>query len=156
MVDSDVKQALKDKIHSQRGRNLITFCIFVVIATGLWFVMSLNDTTQREYPVRVVVADMPEGITYCNDDDIIIGNDGYLGTYTVVVKEKGIFHHSDNLSKSNPLIINFTDFYSSKDGALYLTSAKMEAALQNYLGDNVIIVTWKPSIVAFKIAPDKE
>ncbi len=152
MAESEVRQGLKEKISSKRGQNFITFLIFVAIASGLWIVMSLNDTTQREYPIHVAVADLPEGITYCHDDNTPIDSNGDLGIYTVIVKERGLFHKSFAKKNPLPLVINFTDFNSSKDGVFYLTSAKMETALQEYLGDNAIIVTWKPSVVSFKIS----
>lgn len=152
MAESDVRQALKEKISSKRGQNLITFLIFVVIAAGLWVVMSLNDTTQREYPLNVFVADLPEDISFCDDDDKPIAHDGDLGVFTVIVKERGLFHKSIAKKSSLPLVVNFTDFKGSRDSIFYLPSAKMESALQDYLGDNAVIVTWKPSVVSFKVS----
>lgn len=154
MAEGEVRQALKEKISSKRGRNFVTFLIFVAISCGLWVVMSLNDTTQREYPIHVAVADLPSGRSYCHDDNTPIDSDGDLGVYTVLVKERGLFHKFSSKKRTNPLVVNFTDFNSSKEGVFFLTSAKMEFVLQEYLGNDAIIVTWKPSIVSFKEKTD--
>lgn len=151
MADNDVKQVLKEKISSKRGQNFLTFLIFLVIASGLWIVMSLNDTKQREYSISVAVSGLPEGGKFVHDDNTLIGSDGILGVYKVIVKERGLFSKSHKKTKSLPLNLNFTDFQRSNDGSFYLPTAKMESAMQTYLGENVIIVTWKPSVISFKV-----
>lgn len=154
MAEADVRQVIKEKLHSRRGRNMVTFFVFVIISAGLWFVMSLNDTSQRDYSVNVTVAGLPYGETFCLENGDTINADGNLGVYHVIVKERGIMQIRGRNKHNKTLEFNFTDFQHAGNGVFYLSSSKMESALQEYLGNRTVIVTWKPSIVTFKSASD--
>ena len=150
MAEGDVKQVIKAKLHSRRGRDLITFFVFVIISSGLWLVMSLNDTSQRIYSIHVEVEDLPHDESFYLENGRMIGTDGDIGIYTVVMKERGILLLKNNKRLDRALKLKFTDFRRDNNGVFYLSSAKMEAALQEYFGERAVIITWNPSVVAFK------
>lgn len=56
-------ERLKQLIHSQQGRNVITFLIFVVISAVLWIVQSLNDEAQRDLRLSVKLTNVPDSVT---------------------------------------------------------------------------------------------
>lgn len=152
MTSTDNKPSITQKFHTPRGLNMMTFFVFLLISAGLWFVMSLNDTMERQYSITVEVVDLPQNsdVQFFLESGEKIGRDGYLGKYMAEVKEKGIKHLSKKNTDNSSLKVHFTDFQQTTEGYYYLPSSKMEAALQNYLGEGVVIVTWKPSVVAFK------
>lgn len=153
MAETDVRQVLKEKLHSRPGRDMITFLIFVVISGILWFVTSLNDTSRREYTVTIAVTDLPAGKYFYIDNGEKIGKNGVIGQYSVSVKEKGILRLNSYRNNTGIIKFNFSDFQESSNGVYYLSSSMMEAALQDFLGDNTVIITWKPLVVMFQSAP---
>lgn len=145
-------EQIREHIHSKKGRNMMTFIVFLLISAGLWYVMSVNDTVERQYDLDVVVMDMPRDVDmdFYLENDSLIGPDGNLGKYTIVVKEQALSNWRKKNVTGRPLNLHFTDFRQTIDGSFYLPSAKMEGALDEYFGKGMVIVTWKPSIVAFK------
>ena len=54
---------VKDVYHSQRGRNILVFCIFLVISTILWCVLSLNEEDQFDVRMPVKLTHVPDSVT---------------------------------------------------------------------------------------------
>ena len=58
-----VIQKVKDVYHSQRGRNLLVFLIFLFISTILWCLLSLNEEDQFDVRMPVRLTNVPDSIT---------------------------------------------------------------------------------------------
>lgn len=56
-------ERLRQIIHSQQGRNVITFLVFVVISAVLWIVQSLNDEAQRDLQLSIRLTNVPDSVT---------------------------------------------------------------------------------------------
>lgn len=54
---------LNQVVHSQQGRNVMTFLVFVVISAVLWIVQSLNDEAQRDIRLRINLTHVPDSVT---------------------------------------------------------------------------------------------
>lgn len=57
-----IKKA-KDVYHSQRGRNILVFCVFLVISTILWCILSLNEEDQFDVRMPVKLIHVPDSVT---------------------------------------------------------------------------------------------
>lgn len=55
---------IKQKATSGRGRSIFTFLIFLLISTIFWFMMTLNETIQRDYRLPIEIAEIPAGTTF--------------------------------------------------------------------------------------------
>lgn len=56
-------ERLNQVLHSQQGRNVITFLIFVVISAVLWIVQSLNEEAQRDLRLHIQLTNVPDSVT---------------------------------------------------------------------------------------------
>ena len=58
-----VIQKVKDIYHSQRGRNLLVFLVFLFISTILWCLLSLNEEDQYDVRMPVRLTNVPDSVT---------------------------------------------------------------------------------------------
>ncbi len=56
-------QKILSAVQSQRGQNLLVFCVFFVISTVLWFVMALNDEMQCDIRMPLEITHVPDSVT---------------------------------------------------------------------------------------------
>ncbi|MDE6084030.1 MAG: hypothetical protein K2G11_06045 [Muribaculaceae bacterium] len=111
-------------------RNVLTFLIFVVIATIFWLVMALNDNVQKSVTFRLDIENVPDSVTFINIPP---------SEMHVVVRDKGTsllrltgFHHPT-------LHFNFNDF--SHDGVFRLTGRDIQAAMKPSFGSSATILS---------------
>lgn len=66
----DIKAILskiKKSVNSEKGKSVFTFLIFLLIATIFWFMMTLNETVQRDYRLEIAITDVPDGVVFLNE-----------------------------------------------------------------------------------------
>ena len=71
---------IKEGLRTTKGRNILTFFIFLAISTVFWFLLALNDDIQKDYNIPVLLDGFPEDVTLLS---------GYDPTLSVTVKDKG-------------------------------------------------------------------
>lgn len=54
---------VKNLMRSRRGKNLITFLIFLAISTVLWAIQSLNEEVQRDIRCKIEITHVPDSLT---------------------------------------------------------------------------------------------
>ena len=47
-------------LRTAKGRNILTFLVFLAISTIFWFLLALNDDVQENYGLPVKLEDFPE------------------------------------------------------------------------------------------------
>ncbi|MDE6317008.1 MAG: hypothetical protein K2L73_01245 [Muribaculaceae bacterium] len=57
---------IKKGVTSEKGHSIFTFLIFLLIATIFWFLMTLNETVQRDYRLEVSITDVPQDVSFLN------------------------------------------------------------------------------------------
>lgn len=63
MTFKEAYRSIYTVLRSRRGRNVITFCVFLVIATFLWWVIALNEEGQTDVRMPVKLTHEPDSIT---------------------------------------------------------------------------------------------
>ena len=51
---------IRSELRTTKGRNILTFLVFLVISAFFWLLMALNDETQQDYRVPVRLEDFPK------------------------------------------------------------------------------------------------
>lgn len=49
------------------GRQAVVFLLFLFISTILWFIMSLNETLQRDLECQIKIVNVPDSVTFITD-----------------------------------------------------------------------------------------
>lgn len=135
---------LKEKLRSQRGRNVIVFLAFVGLSALLWVVQALNEYTQRDLRCPVAITHVPDSLTRVTPLPEAIN---------VNVRARG----TDMLKyyfRSDPTLT--FDFRSYKQGnRITLGDAAIKSYLRNKLGKDVELQSVSPDslIVEYTSSP---
>lgn len=125
---------LAELVHSTRGRNALTFLVFLVISTLFWIVMTLNDETQLDFDVPVEITGVPDDMTLITLPP---------ATVSVSVKDKGTSLLNFEWGKMPTMKLQYKDF--TKDGKrLLLGETQLNGIARSFFGSNAQIVTLKP------------
>lgn len=130
--------AAKDKISalagSRRGRDTITFFIFLVISTVFWFIMALNDEVQHEFEVPLEIVEVPDDITLLSS---------VPSTISVNVKDKGTTLIRWDWGKIPHLNLPFKAFRNTGK-SIAMNNTQLTGAVRSLFGGGVNIVEVKP------------
>lgn len=63
---------VKDVYHSQRGRDILVFLVFLFISTILWCLLSLNEEDQFDMRMPVRIVNIPDSVTVITTPPSII------------------------------------------------------------------------------------
>jgi hypothetical protein len=125
----------REVLRSSKGRNILSFFVFLVIATIFWLLLALNDDVQNNYKLPVTIDGFPENATVLND---------YYPTINVTVKGKGSSLLQFVWSKSPALKLRFDDFTLVNDSVLQMNAAQLNSAVRNLFGVNTTVLTMRP------------
>ncbi len=125
----------REGLRSARGRNLLTFVVFLAISTVFWFLLALNDDVQRDYTVPVRLEDFPSDCTILS---------GYNPVLSVSVKDKGSALLRYAWGKTPTVKLHMEDFSRQNDSTLILSAARLNAAVRGIFGTGANIVTLRP------------
>lgn len=128
-------QRLHALASSTRGRNVLTFLAFFVVAFILWTVASLAEVMQRDL-------DLPMEITGLPDDMVLISEPP--STVSVSVRDRGYaFGFSLLWGRPDPLKVPYKDFVN-KNGRLMMGETQFVGAVRNYFGQGATVSGVKP------------
>ena len=116
-------------LRSRRGHNVIVFCVFLVIATLLWWVIALNDEGQTD--VR-----MPVRITYVPDSVTIVSQ--VPPTMSVSVRARGSQLLKLGWGKAPTFNIDFRMYRVGS--TLRLSDTELKAIARTSLGGAQVVV----------------
>ncbi len=124
-------KALRERLSkSSRFRKVITFLIFVVIATIFWFVLALNDNIQDNVEVHIHIDNVPDSVTFINLPPEKVH---------VTVRDKGTNILRTALSKNAVMAFNFREY---DDGGIFRVSrAELDGVLKNTFGSSAVIIS---------------
>lgn len=133
---------VKAKIHaaasSTRGRNILTFLIFLLISTGFWFIMALNDEVQNEFEVPLSVTGMPKDVM------ILSAVPSHL---SVNIKDKSISLIRWEWGKLPHLDLDFSHFQNN-GRTIMMNSTQLTGAVRSVFGGTANIVEIRPDSLA--------
>lgn len=125
-----------------------TFMVFLLISTGLWLVMSLNDTERNDYRLNIVIKSLPQGVTVTTPR-------GELPTVTVAVNEKALDHLIRNITGQRSVEIDFTDFELSPGNRLTMSPTALATALRQEFASTTELLAIMPDSLSIPFTNEK-
>lgn len=119
---------------SKRGRNVLTFLIFVVISTIFWFIMVLSNENVHEFEVPLNIENIPSDVTLLSDVPQKI---------SVEAKDKGTNLLRWQWGNAPVVQLSFSDFL---DNGRYLSmnTTQLSGIVRSAFGGSINIVNIKP------------
>lgn len=118
-----IKKRWHDVKATSGFRKVLTFLIFVGIATSFWFILALNDSIQDDFEVKLEFSNVPDSVTFI---------DVPPKTIHVAVRDQATSLWRKAFLATPTLDINFRDY--SKDGRLRFSRSELYAGLKNVFG----------------------
>ena len=131
---------IKEGLRTTKGRNILTFFIFLAISTVFWFLLALNDDIQKDYNIPVLLDGFPEDVTLLS---------GYDPTLSVTVKDKGSSLMRFEWGNQPTMKLRYDDFRSPSDSVLIIRAAQLNSAVRGIFGTAASIVSIKPDSLRF-------
>jgi len=126
---------IQEGLRSAKGRNILTFLIFLFISTIFWFLLALNDDVQEDYIMPVSIEDFPKNVTILS---------GYNSALSITVKDKGSALMKFSWGHTPTMKLRYEDFTQPDDTTLLLTSAQLNSAVRGIFGTGATIVAMRP------------
>jgi len=129
---------LKQKATSAQGRSVVTFLIFLLVSTIFWFMMTLNETIQRDYRLNVEITDMPNGVIFISRPPEYID---------VSVKDKGRALIKYDWGNPPTIKIKYGDFIKKSDSRIVINQEMLSNSIRNSFGSGCEILSIRPDSI---------
>lgn len=134
-----VKKTAKTIYRTSMGKNMITFCIFLAIASIFWIMTALNDEVQRSFTVPIQFQHIPKGVTLLNTAPIEV---------TVSMKNKGRAFLKYDWSEVPVLKINFNDFSNTKNNRIVINEQRLSSLIRGIFGNETDVISIRPDSIS--------
>lgn len=121
-------------LKTPRGKDVVTYLVFVCVAFVFWLLLSLDTEVQRDYDIPLEISGVPDSVTMIS---------GVPKTINVGVQAKGAQLLPYNWGRISPLKLHFHE-YVVDDNTWAVSSAKLESKVRDYFGGGMIINTIRP------------
>lgn len=129
---------IKQKATSGRGRSVLTFMIFLIISTIFWFMMTLNETIQRDYRLEVNIVNVPENTTFLTEP---------MQYIEVSVRDKGRALIKYDWGKPPKVNIKYEDFIKRGDNRVVISQEMLGNNIRNSFGSGCEILSIRPDSI---------
>lgn len=126
----DLKSKWNAIRQSPSYHNIMLFLVFVVIATGFWFITAMNEKVDGAFDIALRIVNVPDSVTFITEPPTKIH---------VNVQDKGTNLFRSGMSRHPQLTLNFKDF--SQQGAFRVTPVDMTASLRSLFGASAQIIS---------------
>lgn len=125
----------KEGLRTVKGRNALTFLVFLAISAVFWVLMALNDEVQHDYRLKLKLAGFPDNMTIIS---------GANPTVSVSVKDKGSALMKFTWNTQPELTVNYDELSKAGDHNLLMTQAQLNSAVRNIFGSSATIIAVRP------------
>ncbi|MDE6378074.1 MAG: hypothetical protein K2K72_04955 [Duncaniella sp.] len=127
---------LSAALHSSRGRDVLTYLMFVAVAFVFWVFMSLDTEMQRDFEVPVEISEVPDSVTMLVNPPTALsvsvrGKDSQLLRFMWGNMSSMKFKWKDNLNG------HYLD----------ITSSRLDTKIREYFGSGVEMVACRPDSI---------
>ena len=137
---------IREGLRTTKGRNVLTFLVFLVISAIFWCLLTLNDDVQKDFTVPVQFVDFPEDVTFLT---------GINPALNVSVKDKGSALIRFTWGGNPTLRLRPEDVSVINDSTILLSQDRINAALRGLFGSSSTIVTMRPDSLRVTLTHNK-
>ena len=130
---------IKCVITGSSRKNILTYLIFLAIATVFWVFTALNDEVQRTYTVPVKFQSVPPGVTLLNSAPIEIN---------VAVKNKGRSLLRFDWTENQVINVNFRDFDNVENNRIVVNEQRLSGLVRNIFGNETEVIAVRPDSIS--------
>lgn len=123
-------------LRSPKGRDVLIYLMFCLVAFVFWVLLSLDTEVQRDYDVPVELQDLPDSVTLM----------GKLPA-SIQVSVKGKDSQLLRFKWTHPGAVRFKWSEESNENSLYITRTRLDTKLREYFGPGIRIVTFRPDSI---------
>lgn len=131
-----VAEKVSTALRSSRGKDVLTYLMFVAVAFVFWVFLSLDTEVQRDFEVPVEIVEIPDSVT-------LIGN--VPSELAVSVKGKDSQLLRFLWGKMSPVKFKWKD--NVTDNFMHLGPTRIETKMREYFGPGVELVSYRPDSV---------
>lgn len=125
----------REGLRTAKGRNILTFFVFLAISTVFWFLLALNDDIQKDYTLPVSLEDFPRNVTLIS---------GINPTVGVSVKDKGSSLMKFSFGNDPKIKLRYDDFTKLNDSVLIINQTQLSTAVRSTFGAGANIIGIRP------------
>ena len=134
------KQTFRDILLKIMSRKSLIFLFFLVLSSFFWLMMTLNEITEREVSVPVVLTNIPKNVALTSDS---------TDTVRITVRDKGYILATYLYgNKIRPISINFQN-YAREEGHGSVPNADLQRLVFQQLYNSSRISAIKPEKLDF-------
>ena len=133
---SHIIRRVSTALQSNRGRDVLTYLAFVVVAFVFWIFMSLDNEMQRDFDVPLEITEIPDSVTLISQ---------VPPSLAVSVKGKDSKLLRFFLGKMSPVKFKWVD--NASEGTLNMPSDRLDSRLRDYFGTGIEIVSCRPDSI---------
>lgn len=124
-----VQKKWKQFRRTAKFHDFVLFLVFVAISTLFWVIMSLNDSAQDNFKVKIAITNCPDSVTFISD---------IPPKMHVTVRDRGSLLWRNHY-RSPSMNINFREY--ANDGILRYTHSDIVSSLKNIFGGSAQIIS---------------
>lgn len=132
----ELRKNVVEIYHTTRGKNIVTFMVFILISAFFWILMALNDELQRDFRMPVKIDNIPSDVTLLNDEPLFVN---------ISLKDKGSSLIRHRWGNKPELKFNFDDI-NTPGYNLAITTPQLNYAIRNVFGQ-ATVVSMKPDSI---------
>ena len=118
---------------SGKAKDFLVFLVFVGIAAIFWFILALNDDSQRSYDVSLEIVDVPDSVTFINRPPVKLH---------LTVRDRGLNLLRHKITGVPRLSINFPEY--AEDNRFRMSHTGLQASLRRIFGSTAVISSVTP------------
>lgn len=119
--------------NSGKTKDFLVFLVFVGIAALFWYIMALNDDTQKVYDVAIGIDDVPDSVTFITAPPARL---------QVTVRDRGLNMLRRKVSGVPGLELNFGEY--ADGGRFHISHGALQASLRRVFGSTATISSVTP------------
>lgn len=127
----------KSAWYSPQGKEIFTFFCFVVLAAGIWLILSISDNRERTIQIPIELTDIPEETVLLQDMPSHI---------EARIRDKGPVILGYNLKNTPPIKIDFDRHDNNKDAIIISNNSLVEYARKQLKATTSILAFTPDSI----------
>ena len=137
----NIGDQIKDFLLKPKSREFFVFLFFYVIASGFWFLQTMNEEYESDFTIPIRLKELPDNIVMTNEPV----------THLVVrVKDKGTVLLNYKLGRMfYPVYIDFSEFKKPKNNQIKLATSTLDDDVATKFNVSSKIISIKPDTLEY-------